>query len=54
LHALCNTYFKELVFFPMDVTRQLRAGQSIRNTAKITGKGVSTVQRVKAAMDSRE
>lgn len=33
-----------------DVTRQLRAGQSIRNTAKITGKGVSTVQRVKEAM----
>lgn len=37
-----------------DVTKQLRAGQSIRNTAKITGKGASTVQRVKAAMDSRE
>jgi DNA invertase Pin-like site-specific DNA recombinase len=33
-----------------DVARQLRAGQSIRNTAKITGKGVSTVQRVRAAM----
>jgi len=30
-----------------DILRQLRAGQSVRNTAKITGKGVSTVQRVK-------
>jgi DNA invertase Pin-like site-specific DNA recombinase len=37
-----------------DAQKLLRAGQSIRNTAKITGKGVSTVQRVKAAMDSRE
>ena len=26
------------------------AGQSVRNTAKITGKGVSTVQRVKLAL----
>lgn len=33
-----------------DVVKHLRAGQSIRNTAKITGKSVSTVQRVKAAM----
>lgn len=33
-----------------DVCRKLREGQSIRNTAKITGKGISTVQRVKAAM----
>ncbi|MEI8285396.1 MAG: recombinase family protein [bacterium] len=33
-----------------DVARQLRAGQSIRNAAKITGKGISTVQRVKAAL----
>jgi DNA invertase Pin-like site-specific DNA recombinase len=32
-----------------DVVRQLRAGQSIRNSAKITGKGISTVQRVKLA-----
>lgn len=30
-----------------DVVKQLRAGQSVRNAAKITGKGVSTVQRVK-------
>ena len=30
-----------------DILRHLKAGQSVRNTAKITGKGVSTVQRVK-------
>jgi DNA invertase Pin-like site-specific DNA recombinase len=30
-----------------DISRQLKAGQSVRNAAKITGKGVSTVQRVK-------
>ncbi len=35
-----------------DVVKQLRAGQSIRNTAKITGKGNSTVQRVKDALSS--
>ncbi len=33
-----------------DLVRQLRAGQSIRNCAKITAKGVSTVQRVKLAL----
>jgi DNA invertase Pin-like site-specific DNA recombinase len=33
-----------------DVMKQLRAGQSIRNTAKITGKGISTVQRVRRAI----
>jgi DNA invertase Pin-like site-specific DNA recombinase len=33
-----------------DVVKQLRAGQSIRNTAKITGKGISTVQRVRTAL----
>lgn len=33
-----------------DVCRQLRAGQSVRNAAKICGKGVSTVQRVQSAM----
>ena len=33
-----------------DVLRQLNAGQSIRNAARITGKGISTVQRVKAAL----
>jgi DNA invertase Pin-like site-specific DNA recombinase len=30
-----------------DIVRQLRAGQSVRNCAKLTGKGNSTVQRVK-------
>ena len=33
-----------------DVLRQLRRGQSVRNAAKITGKGASTVQRVKLAL----
>jgi DNA invertase Pin-like site-specific DNA recombinase len=33
-----------------DICRQLKAGQSVRNTAKITGKGLSTVQRVKLAL----
>jgi DNA invertase Pin-like site-specific DNA recombinase len=33
-----------------DILRQLKAGQSVRNAAKITGKGASTVQRVKLAM----
>jgi len=38
-----------------DVLRQLKAGQSVRNAAKITGKGASTVQRVKAlARGSRD
>jgi DNA invertase Pin-like site-specific DNA recombinase len=40
------------VFFQKhkDILRQLRQGQSVRNTAKIVGKGVSTVQRVKLAI----
>lgn len=33
-----------------DILRHLKAGQSVRNTAKITGKGASTVQRVKLAL----
>jgi DNA invertase Pin-like site-specific DNA recombinase len=33
-----------------DISRQLKGGQSIRNAAKITGKGISTVQRVKLAL----
>jgi DNA invertase Pin-like site-specific DNA recombinase len=33
-----------------DIVRQLRSGQSVRNTAKIVSKGVSTVQRIKAAL----
>jgi len=32
------------------VVRQLPTGQSVRNTAKITGKVASTVQRVRAAL----
>lgn len=35
-----------------DIVRNLRSGQSVRNTQKITGKGMSTVQRVKALMVS--
>ena len=30
-----------------DIVRNLKNGQSVRNTAKITGKGFATVQRVK-------
>lgn len=33
-----------------DICRQLRAGKSIRDVSAITGKGTSTVKRVKAAM----
>src|SRR6266404_430573 len=33
-----------------DIVRRLKAGQSIRNAAKITAKSISTVQRVKAAL----
>jgi DNA invertase Pin-like site-specific DNA recombinase len=33
-----------------DISRLLKSAQSVRNTAKITGKGVSTVQRVKVAL----
>jgi DNA invertase Pin-like site-specific DNA recombinase len=33
-----------------DIVRQLNTRQSVRNTAKIVGKGISTVQRVKAAL----
>ena len=42
----------ELLTKHRDIVKQLRAGQSVRNTAAITRKGVSTVQRVKAAMDA--
>ncbi|MCB1225590.1 MAG: recombinase family protein [Verrucomicrobiales bacterium] len=35
-----------------DIAKLLRAGHSIRNAAKIAGKGVSTVQRVKVLMDA--
>lgn len=33
-----------------DIVRALKGGQSVRHAAKITGKGASTVQRVKAAL----
>lgn len=33
-----------------DIVKALKAGQSVRNAAKITAKGCSTVQRVKAAL----
>jgi hypothetical protein len=33
-----------------DIVRLLKSGQSVRNAAKITGKGASTVQRVKLAL----
>lgn len=33
-----------------DIQRLIKGGQSVRNAAKISGKGASTVQRVKAAM----
>ena len=46
----CRAYFTARCIQTKDVVRQLRRGQSVRNTAKITGKGVSTVQRVKFAM----
>ncbi|HCN77715.1 MAG TPA: hypothetical protein DIT13_11045 [Verrucomicrobiales bacterium] len=35
-----------------DVVKALKAGHSVRNAAKITGKGPSTVQRVKAALEA--
>lgn len=41
---------KDFLAKHQDVKRRLKEGHSIRNTAKITGKGISTVQRVKAAL----
>jgi DNA invertase Pin-like site-specific DNA recombinase len=41
---------KDLLAKHADIVRKLREGQSVRNTAKITGKGGSTVQRVKAML----
>ncbi len=35
-----------------DIVKLLRAGQSVRNAAKISGKGASTVQRVKAGLSA--
>jgi DNA invertase Pin-like site-specific DNA recombinase len=41
---------KEFLTKHADIVRRLKEGHSVRNTAKITGKGGSTVQRVKAAL----
>lgn len=41
---------KEFLAKHADIVRRLKEGHSVRNTAKITGKGGSTVQRVKAAL----
>jgi DNA invertase Pin-like site-specific DNA recombinase len=53
-----NMFLEEFLRKHADVVRQLREGQSIRNAAKITDKGVSTVQRVamelKACMNRKE
>lgn len=40
----------ELLAKHRDIIRLLKAGQFVRNTAKIAAKGISTVQRVKAAL----
>jgi len=42
---------KDLLKKHPDILRNLRSGQSIRHTAKITGKGFSTVCRVKAVFE---
>ena len=42
----------ELLAKHKDVVKMLRDGHSIRHAAKIAGKGISTVQRVKAALDA--
>jgi len=41
---------KEFLSKHSDIVRRLKEGHSVRNTAKITGKGGSTVQRVKALL----
>jgi len=41
---------KELLKNHSDICRRLREGHSVRNAAKITGKGISTVQRVRAIL----
>ena len=38
---------KEFLSKHADITRKLKEGHSVRNTATLTGKGISTVQRVK-------
>jgi len=41
---------KQFLIKHADIVRRLKEGHSVRNAAKITGKGGSTVQRVKAAL----
>ena len=41
---------EEFLLKHRDIQRYLRAGHSVRHVAKIAGKGISTVQRVQAAM----
>ena len=43
---------KEFLSKHADIARKIKEGHSVRNTAKITDKGISTVQRVKSAMVS--
>lgn len=43
---------KEFLEKHSNIVRRLKEGHSVRNTAKITGKGGSTVQRVKAALSA--
>jgi transposase len=38
---------EQLLTTHRDIVRHLQSGQSIRNAAKLTGKAVSTVQRIK-------
>jgi DNA invertase Pin-like site-specific DNA recombinase len=47
-----RTSTKDFLSKHKDIVRHLRNGQSVRNTAKITGKGPSTVQRVKACLST--
>jgi DNA invertase Pin-like site-specific DNA recombinase len=44
----------ELLSKHTDIVRLLKQGQSIRHAGKITGKGFSTVQRVKKILDQRQ
>jgi uncharacterized protein YerC len=37
-----------------DIVRLLKQGHSVRHAGKITGKGFSTVQRVKKILDQRD
>lgn len=49
-----TTSHRDLLAKHRDIVKRLKDGASIRDTAKLTGKGTSTVQRVKAAMDDGE